>query len=155
MTLERLAELRQRATERDAAHHEEVEPEALCDDDILTRLDIEEIHKEAQKFRGDAAGRSMREVAEFEMVCSRSEYVCMAEALLRASEERDRLRESLDVSRYVERTNAFLARAHAAEAQRDALLKVVWHCWEWFDDHDDRMTSAELHRMLAAAKEAP
>lgn len=49
-------------------------------------------------------------------------FIEHAPALLDAAEERDRLRASLDVSRYVERTDAFLARAHAAEAQRDALL---------------------------------
>lgn len=95
LTAERLAELRARAQARDEAHRGGYEPEALCDDDILTLLDIREIHEGAQAFRGDRAGRSMREIAEFEVVVSRSEYVCMAEALLRAAEERNELRARL------------------------------------------------------------
>jgi hypothetical protein len=38
--------------------------------------------------------------------------------------------------------------APAMVAELRALRKVLFHVWEWFDDHDDRMTSAELHRML-------
>lgn len=46
-------------------------------------------------------------------------------------------------------------RAEAAEqelressAQREIEKRVLWSCWEWFDDHDDRKTSAEIHHEL-------
>lgn len=86
-------------------------------------------------------------------------FIEHAPALLDAAEERDRLRASLDVSRYVERTDAFLARAHAAEAQRDALLAaaedIAMNAVPNFDVYE--MAPEMMMRMeaaIAAAKEA-
>ena len=39
--------------------------------------------------------------------------------------ERDELRRQLDVTEYVRRTGEFMARAHAAEAERDELLAAA------------------------------
>ena len=32
--------------------------------------------------------------------------------------------------------------------QREIEKRVLWSAWEWFDDHDDRKTSAEIHHEL-------
>ena len=66
------------ALARDADRAQGIDPEALEDDAILSAQDIAEFIEQSKRFRGDAAGRSMREIAEHEMVCSRSEYVAMA-----------------------------------------------------------------------------
>lgn len=90
---------------------------------------------------------------------ARIAFIEHAPALLDAAEERDRLRASLDVSRYVERTDAFLARAHAAEAQRDALLAaaedIAMNAVPNFDVYE--MAPEMMMRLeaaIAAAKEA-
>ena len=78
-------------------------------------------------------------------------FIEHAPALLDAAEERDRLRASLDVSRYVERTDAFLARAHAAEAQRDALLAAaettLLTLKQWGVPYDADALSATVRRI--------
>ena len=81
---------RKRATARDEMRRQGREPEPLEDDDLLTESDIAEIHEQAQGFRGERSGGQVHvTLARYEMVCSRSEYVAMAEALRRLSRERD------------------------------------------------------------------
>lgn len=69
-----------------------IDPHPLNDDAILSRADIAELVEEAKSKRGESAGRSMREIAEFEMVCTRSEYVSMANNLGRLYAEVEQLR---------------------------------------------------------------
>lgn len=49
-----------------------------------------------------------------------------------------------------QRTRAEAAEQELREAnrQREIEKRVLWSCWEWFDDHDDRKTSAEIHHEL-------
>ena len=84
---------RQRAAARDEMRRQGREPEPLDDNDILTAADIKEIHKQAQGFRGERPGIHRNvSLSSYEMVCSRSEYVAMAEALRTLMAERDELR---------------------------------------------------------------
>ena len=72
------------------------EPAPLQDDDILTAMDIAEIHEQAQSYRGMRVDRPVTlALSRYEMVCSRSEYVAMAETLKRLMAERDELRRKL------------------------------------------------------------
>lgn len=36
----------------------------------------------------------------------------------------------------------------AMRKERDAAIEVLRQCWYWFDDHDDRLPSHEIHTML-------
>lgn len=77
---------RKRAAERDAMRRQGREPAPLQDDDILTAMDIAEIHEVAQRFRGMRVDLPVTlSLSRYEMVCSRSEYVAMAETLLQLS----------------------------------------------------------------------
>ena len=49
-----------------------------------------------------------------------------------------------------QRTRAEAAESELRESsrQREIEKRVLWSAWEWFDDHDDRKTSAEIYHEL-------
>lgn len=116
----------QRVEDRSAG----IDPHSLSDDAILSREDIAELVEEAKSKRGEAAGRSMREIAEFEMVCTRSEYVAMATNLARLSNDRDAATKCsnglvADLAACELSREKALAELAAVTAQRDELLQGV------------------------------
>ena len=99
-----------------------IDPHPLNDDAILSRADIAELVEEARSKRGESAGRSMREIAEFEMVCTRSEYVSMANNLGRLYAEVEQLRADL-------REAMELLRAHGQPPDGITLGDAAdWNC---------------------------
>lgn len=85
------------AEKRDEDRAKGYEPDPLEDNSILTSADIAELAEGAEMFVGDrVGGPKNRDIAEYEMVCSRSEYVAMARNLGRFAREKDDLRAEVE-----------------------------------------------------------
>lgn len=98
--------------------------------------------------------------AEYLVACDPTTIIALCDEVARLRKERDEGivqafyqdgERRLEIDRLqadVARLRQELGQPLETERECERLRELLRQCWYWFDDHDDRMTSAEIHKAL-------